>query len=387
MSHRLPATESMIRSLVSLPSVSSTEACWDQSNEAVIDQLANWLLPLGFDCNKQAIDGLTGKFNLIATLRGPHCAESGGLLLSGHADTVPFDENAWTHDPFAAQRVDDRVYGLGTADMKSFLAISSKVASSIDPKKLKHPLTILATANEESGMEGARALTRTEVGHAAAAIIGEPTSLQAVSAHKGVLMESIHVQGKAGHSSNPNLGINAIEGMNQVLNALFEFRDQIAQQQVDTRFSVPSTTLNAGCICGGDNPNRIPAHSLLKIDLRVLPGMDNAAVREQLRFHLDSALAGSPYGLSYDVLFDGIPPFESQHDSALLKFVCAESQQEAVAVDFGTEGPFLKDLGLDTIVMGPGNIAQAHQPDEYLDLAQIPGTTLMLNKLIEKYCL
>lgn len=387
MSHRLPETQSLIQQLVALPSVSSTEPEHDMSNEAVVDQLATWLGDIGFICNKQAVPNLPGKFNLIATLSGPNCSDQGGLLLSGHADTVPFDEGAWQYDPFAGAIKNGRMFGLGTADMKAFLAIATNFSARIDRQKLRHPLTIVATANEESGMEGARALSRALIGNADAAIIGEPTGLVPINAHKGVLMETIHVHGQAGHSSNPNLGINAIEGMHEVMTALYAFRDDLRQRHADARFSVPYPTLNTGCLCGGDNPNRIPSSSSLKIDLRVLPGMDNQIIRQELRQRLKAAMADSACGLSFDILFDGIPPFEMASDAALVRFASKSSGHAAEAVDFGTEGPYFKDLGLETIVMGPGSIDQAHQPNEYLDLAWIPKTEAILEKLIHKYCL
>ncbi|MDP4652148.1 MAG: M20/M25/M40 family metallo-hydrolase, partial [Haliea sp.] len=195
---------SQLRALVATPSVSSTDPAWDQGNRAVVELLADWLKVLGFRTEIMDVTPDGRKANLIATLgSGP-----GGLVLAGHTDTVPFDDGRWLSDPLQLTERDQRLYGLGSTDMKGFFPIAIAAASAFAGKTLRQPLIILATADEESSMNGARALAAAGRPRARAAIIGEPTSLQPVRLHKGIMMESIEITGQAGHSSNPALGLN-----------------------------------------------------------------------------------------------------------------------------------------------------------------------------------
>ena len=209
-----PKLLEMIEQLISIPSVSSTQANLDTSNQPVIDCLANWLNDLGFQT--KVIPSSKDKANLVAWIG----EGEKGLVLSGHTDTVNYDQTGWYTDPFKAQKVGENLYGLGTADMKSFLAIAIEAAKEFKNKKLKQRLTIVATADEESTMQGARTLANNNQKLGRYCIIGEPTNLTPVHQHKGVFMEAIALHGHAGHSSNPDLGNNALDGMRAVLNDL-----------------------------------------------------------------------------------------------------------------------------------------------------------------------
>ena len=211
-----PSLLEMITALIAAPSVSSVNPDYDQSNQRVIDLLANWLNDLGYHVEVLPIPGQPGKVNLVATLgSGP-----GGLVFAGHTDTVPYDEGRWTTDPFTATSKNGRIYGLGTSDMKAFLALAIEAALEFDPTQFKEPLILIATADEESSMSGAQALVDLNKPQARHAIIGEPTGLRPVRMHKGIMMESIHIRGQSGHSSDPSLGNSALEGMRLVLNEL-----------------------------------------------------------------------------------------------------------------------------------------------------------------------
>ena len=207
---------SQLQQLIETPSVSSTDSRWDQGNRAVIDLLASWLSDLGFATEIQAVTADGDKANLIATLgRGP-----GGLVLAGHTDTVPFDEGRWQSNPLTLTERDNRLYGLGSTDMKGFFPLAIAAASAFSARSLKQPLILLATADEESSMNGARQLAAAGHPKARAAIIGEPTSLVPVRMHKGIMMEAVRVTGQAGHSSDPALGNSALEGMHAVIGDL-----------------------------------------------------------------------------------------------------------------------------------------------------------------------
>lgn len=377
----------MMRALIGTPSVSSTNKSHDQSNLPVIHLLADWLENLGFKVSIQTLENQTHKANLIATI-GPTHAGADGLILSGHTDTVPFDEQLWQQDPFTLTERDNNFYGLGSTDMKSFFAFALDAAARFNARDFKRPLTILATADEESAMSGALALNKAQLQHAKYAIIGEPTSLAPIRMHKGVMMESIIVTGRAGHSSNPHLGASATEGMHQVINELLRWRDDLQRKHQNPVFEVSTPTMNIGSIHGGDNPNRICSHCETQIDIRPLPGMDIDALRADLQKRLGKVL-NETNGLQaiYRPIFSGVPAFETPENAVLTRLTERLSGIKAHAVAFGTEAPYLSKLGIETIVIGPGSINQAHQADEYIANNQIEPYCSFLQQTINKLCL
>ncbi|WP_347258562.1 acetylornithine deacetylase [Methylocaldum sp.] len=384
MNRAIPETLEMIGALIERPSVSCTDPHYDQSNLAVIHLLAEWLGGLGFSVEIRAIGDR--KANLIATLGSRE--DPTGLVLSGHTDTVPCDPELWSSDPFKAVEKDGRIYGLGSADMKSFFALALEAANRFEAKDFRHPLVILATADEESSMSGVKSLVADNVKLGRYAVIGEPTGLKPIRMHKGVMLESIVVRGKAGHSSDPSLGANAIEGMHAVLSELLAFRAELRARHRNPAFKVDYPTLNLGSIHGGDNPNRICAHCETQIDIRPLPGMELEDLHEKLVKRLEPVLAQAN-GLSLEIrrMFEGLPPFESDANGEIVRCCEELSGYDSGAVAFGTEAPFLKRLGLQTVVMGPGHIEQAHQPDEYLPMTHIRAGTDILSRLIERFCI
>ncbi|HET7306997.1 MAG TPA: acetylornithine deacetylase [Gammaproteobacteria bacterium] len=384
MSNRpIPPLLEMIRSLIATPSVSSVTPEFDMSNRPVVDLLANWCEGAGFRVELQKLDAAPGKVNLIASLgRGDD-----GLALSGHTDTVPFDEARWSSDPFKLRAADDRLYGLGSADMKSFFAFALEAATQFAPTAFRRPLVLVATADEESDMFGGRTLAGSGLPGVSRVVIGEPTRMRPVRMHKGILMESIRVLGQSGHSSDPALGANAVEGMHAIVAALLDYRDEMQRAHRDEHFAVPLPTLNFGAIRGGDNPNRICGECELHIDLRTLPGMKGNAVRDALHRRCRDALDGTPFRLEFRRLFEGIDAMETPAESALVAAAERLTGAPSEAVSFGTEAPFFRELGLDTIILGPGDIAQAHQPDEYLGLDMIAAARDTFKRLIEEFCL
>lgn len=371
--------------LVALPSVSSPSPQWDMPNRAVIELLAGWLDDLGFATEIMPIPDRPGKANLIATLgRGP-----GGLVLAGHSDTVPYDANRWEQDPFQLTERDGRLYGLGATDMKGFFPLAMAAAAQFaGPKasQLKEPLIILATADEESSMDGARLLTRAGRPKARYAVIGEPTGLRPVRMHKGIMMEVVRVQGQAGHSSNPALGNNAMEAMYLVLGELLAFRQELQERYRDPGFEVAVPTLNLGHIHGGDSPNRICGHCELHFDLRPLPGMRVAELRAMIDQRLDPVRQKTGTQIKCEALIGDVEPFEEAANSPLVQAVERLSGHHAESVAFATEAAFMQQLGMQTLVWGPGSIDQAHQPNEFIALSQIEPAFATLTGLIHKFC-
>lgn len=369
-----------IAALIAIPSISSVVPAHDMPNEPLVHHLAERFEALGFRCSVQPLPERPGKANLVATLG----TGDGGLVLAGHTDTVPCDAGSWTSDPFRLDERGDRLYGLGASDMKSFFALAAAAAA--DLRKPARPLIVLATADEESSMAGARALAAMGQPRARYALIGEPTALRPVHQHKGILMERIIVEGRSGHSSNPSLGRNSLEGMHCVIGAIIEWREELMQRHTDSRFAVPVPTLNLGRIAGGDNPNRICARCELDIDLRCLPGMDITSLRAELRERASRPLTGSGLGIGFHALLEGVPPMSTDPGSAIVREAERLTGAPAGSVAFATEAPFLAELGAEVVVLGPGSIEQAHQPDEYLELRNVPGMIEILQKLIRRFC-
>jgi len=383
MSHSDQRVIEQLQQLVATPSVSSTDPRWDQGNRAVVDLLAAWLVDLGFAVEIQPVSADGAKANLIAT-RG---SGPGGLVLAGHTDTVPFDEGRWRSDPLCLTERDQRLYGLGSTDMKGFFPLALAAASTFTGTDLQQPLILLATADEESSMNGARQLVAAARPRARAAIIGEPTSLQPVRMHKGIMMESVRVTGRAGHSSNPALGNSALDGMHAVMSELLAFRLELAQRYGSAFFTVPTPTLNLGCIHGGDSPNRICSQVELHFDLRMTPDGDNASVRAEIQARLQAVAGDRGLAIELRPLVEDVSPFEETADCELVRLAERLTGHSAGAVAFATEAPFLKQLGMDTVILGPGSIDRAHQPDEYLELEQIRPCIRLLEQCIRHYCL
>jgi len=377
----LPNVITLLRELIALPSISSMLPALDQSNLAVIEKLAQWCESVGFRCEIMPV--ADGKANLIATLG----TGKGGLVLSGHTDTVPFDTQQWQFDPFQLTEFEGKFYGLGTSDMKGFFALALTAAQAFVDKPLKRPLILLATCDEETTMAGAQALVNARKPHANYALIGEPTGLKPVRLHKGIMMESIKILGQSGHSSNPALGKNAIEAMHLVIGDILNWRQQLQQKHQHTGFIIPTATVNLGHVHGGDSPNRICGECELHLDLRPLPSMSLKELREELHFRVEKILKETGFKFEINPLFSGIEAMETPAHADLVKITEKLTGYQSQSVAFATEAPYLKQLGFETIILGAGDIDQAHQPNEFLALNRIQPMIDILKQLIAHYCL
>ncbi len=380
---QVPALIPLMRDLIAIPSISCTTPAYDQSNLPVIERLAQWCQDLGWAVEIQAVPNAPGKANLIAVLG----QGSGGLVLAGHTDTVPYDSARWQYDPFTLTEADGRLYGLGTADMKGFFALALEAARDLRPEHLQHPLILLATADEESSMCGAEALTALGRPLGRHAIIGEPTGLRPARLHKGMMMEAIRLIGHAGHSSDPSLGNSALEGMHAVMGMLLAWRAELQQKHHHPAFHVPVPTLNLGHIHGGDNPNRICGECELHLDLRPLPGMSVVELRAELAQRTHQAVADTGLRVETFPLFSGINALDTPASAEIVRVAEKLTGYAAEAIGFGTEGPYLQALGMDSLILGPGDIAQAHQPDEYIRLDRLRPGVALLRQFIAHFCL
>lgn len=376
----LPDSETMIAQLIATPSVSCVLAELDMSNRAVIELLAGWAESVGFDCEIQTIN--KDKYNLIATAG----SGSDGLVLSGHTDTVPCNESLWQSNPFEMLKQSNRLYGLGSCDMKSFLALVLSASESFDLKRLKRPLTLVATADEESTMCGAKLIADNGKKLGRYCVIGEPTDLSPIRQHKGVLSRSIHFTGRSGHASNPALGNNALEGMHEFIGELLKYRDGLQHQYHDPAFEIPTPTMNLGHIHGGDNSNRICGDCELLIDIRYLPNMSIEQLIADIDELAETVAHRRDLSSECKLLGDGLPAMETAEASEIAKYLTFATGKAASSVSFGTEAPYFNRMQTETIVIGPGSINQAHQPNEFLPIDQIDPSIDLLKNLIHKFC-
>ncbi|MEC5320901.1 acetylornithine deacetylase [Brenneria populi subsp. brevivirga] len=381
MKMNLPPFIELYRALIATPSISATDSALDQSNQALINLLSGWFTDLGFHVEVQPVPGTRHKFNMLARIG----EGKGGLLLAGHTDTVPFDDGRWTRDPFTLSEHDNKLYGLGTADMKGFFAFILDTLRDIDPTKLSKPLYVLATADEETTMAGAKYFSASTQLRPDCAIIGEPTSLRPVRAHKGHMSSAIRIQGQSGHSSDPSRGINAIELMHDAISHLLKLRQTLQERYHNPAFAIPYPTMNLGHIHGGDAPNRICACCELHMDIRPLPGMTLNDLNGLLAEALAPVSQRWPGRLTIGELHPPIPGYECPADHHLVSVVEKLLGTQTDVVNYCTEAPFIQEL-CPTLVLGPGSIEQAHQPDEFLDTAFIKPTRELISQLIKHFC-
>ncbi|ESP95158.1 MULTISPECIES: acetylornithine deacetylase [Pseudoalteromonas] len=383
----LPNFLDMYKRLIANPSVSAIDKSLDLSNKAVIDELANWCRELDFEVEITELTHSPGKFNLLAR-REPldKNLSEGGLMLAGHTDTVPFDDIRWNSDPFELTEKDNKLFGLGSIDMKGFFAFVLNAIRQLEHSQQTTPLMILATADEETTMAGAQQVAQHTSLKPKYCVIGEPTDMVPVFTHKGHMSSAIRITGRSGHSSDPEKGLNAIEIMQQVITQVLQLKEELKNKYSVEHFAVPHPTLNLGHIHGGDNANRICGCCELHIDIRPLPGLSIVELEQMLLTALKPINEQYPGSVDVIDLHDPIPAFSGRTDSGLVKLAEKLSKQKAIAVNYCTEAPFLQQLGCETIVMGPGSIAQAHQPDEHLAMDKIkPSQEIILN-LIQTCC-
>ena len=378
----IPSTTEMFRALVSTPSVSCTDQQIDQSNIDVINLLANWLDDLGFDVVVKPLESNHHKANLLAR-KG---SGDGGLVFAGHSDTVPSRESQWKVDPYALTEQEGRFYGLGTCDMKGFFPLALAACAAIDDRQLKKPLCVAATSDEETSMAGARELESLEFPKADAAVIGEPTDLVPAYTHKGIALMKVVITGVAGHSSDPDAGVKALDAMHQVISKLMVFRTELKTKYANDAFAVQYPTLNLGCLHAGDVPNRICAHAELQFDIRLLPKMNVQLLIDDIRTRLADIAEQTGAQIQAESSCPSIPPFETRTTGNLVRHLSNATNHAPRGVAFGTEAPFYQALGMETVVFGPGSVNQAHQPDEYISLDRLKPTQNILENLIHTYC-
>ncbi len=364
--------------------ISSDTPAENQNNIELIDLLEKEGTTLGAVSSRQDVPGTPVKQNLLLRF-GPDI--NGGLLLSGHTDTVPCDAKLWDSDPFTLHITDEYMHGLGVIDMKGYFAhIFTVIKDEIDISKLTKPLYILATVDEETSMIGAQTFIKETNVKPEAVVIGEPTSLVPVFQHKGFMAYEVKVTGKSGHSSNPDAGISAILIMSKIIEAINNWSLELRNRFPDSSFNVPYPTVNIGSIRGGDSPNRICSECSILLDMRPLASTPPQMMEEELIDTVKEAAGEYQNIVTVKELYPGMDPFATPKASKLISKLTELSGNEAVAVNYCTEASFLKDLNCEVAIMGAGDIADAHQPNEKLPRNEIELQHDILTELIKYYC-
>ena len=375
----------LLRRLVAFDSVSRN------SNLPIAEFISEYLDRPGVRVRRNASVDQT-KTNLIVELGPPvDSASRDGMILSGHMDVVPAEEPEWQSDPFRMEERDDRLVGRGTADMKGFLALAMNRLASADGSRLRRPLALFFTYDEELGTLGAQRFVEswpdpeTLPRHV---LIGEPTQLKAVRMHKGHLKLRITFHGVSAHSGYPHLGRNAIEPAARAITALAGLRRELAGERPPSAElfpEVPFVALNVGQVEGGAAVNVIPDHCHIDVGLRVLPGMRGADLAQRIHAVLDTALPGERF--DFEILGDS-PPLLVAEDRPVVRSVAQEvHQQGSSSVAFATDAGWLQTAGFDCVIFGPGSIETAHKPNEWMPVSQFRAAGRHLDRLVHRFCL
>jgi len=377
----LAATEKVLADLIAFPTVSS------DPNRAMIGDMAQRLEDLGARVEVFE-DPSGGKANLFATL-GPDAPD--GVVLSGHSDVVPVTDQDWHTDPFEMTERGDLLYGRGTCDMKGFIAASIAMAPIFAEAKLHRPVHFCFTHDEEVGCLGAQALVpelQKRGYRPAIAIVGEPTDMKVIEGHKGCCEYTARFTGLEGHGSNPDRGVNAAAYAVKYVSRLLELAEDLKRRVPrESRFDPPWTTVNIGRIAGGVAHNVIPGKAEVEWEMRPVQYGDAEFVKEALQQYIEEELlpamrAVSPQAdISTQVIGEvvGLEPMDVNMARTLIASLTG--CETADVVPFGTEAGLFQQMGMSVVVCGPGSIAQAHKPDEYLSRSQLSECLAMLEGL------
>lgn len=376
-------TITMIQKLVAFPTVSR------DSNLALIDFVHAYLRGLGADV-RLTFDDDRRKANLFATL-GPH--RDGGLVLSGHTDVVPYEGQAWDTDPLQVHEQDGRLYGRGTSDMKSFIAIALALLPEY-ASRLAQPLHLALSYDEEVGCLGVgrliEDLARAGV-RPAACVVGEPTLMSAVIAHKGKRSYRCAVQGYAGHSAYAPSAVNAVEAAAEAIAFLKRMARRLRDHgPYDHGFDVPHTTVHTGVIHGGTALNIVPHECSFDFEFRHLPGDDPEALLTELRAYIQDEIEPEMKEIQQETGFDiaqlsEIPALDNGPETQIVALIHELTGNNRIGkVSYGTEGSQFQRAGMSTVICGPGSIEQAHKPNEYIELEQVAACERFLRQLMER---
>ena len=331
------------------------------------------------------------KTNLIV-VAGPEVDPESrdGLVLSGHMDVVPAEEPGWRSDPFELTETDTSYVGRGACDMKGFVALAVNRVARVDPERLRHPLALVLTYDEELGTLGAHHFVSTWPEASPLprrTIVGEPSSLQVVRMHKGHATVGLDFSGESAHSGYPHLGRNAIEIAGRAVAALSRLRRALeSETPANGEFfpEVPFVALNVARIHGGTAVNIVPDRCVIDVGFRILPGMRSQPIAERIRAVVADAVGDEPFTISN---VEESPPLLLAEDNDLYRSLCRTvDQRETVSVSYATDGGWFHTAGYDCLIWGPGTIEVAHKPNESMPKAEYHLASRLLAGVVEQFC-
>ena len=374
------------RTIATLERLVAFETVSSRSNIELIDWAANRLNDLGVPAFVQHGDE-QGKANLFATI-GPE--DRPGIMLSGHSDVVPVAGQNWTSDPFRLTQREGRLYARGSADMKGFIACCLEMAPRFAAARLATPVHIALSYNEETNMQGMRRLAAHLASapvKPAACVIGEPTLMQVVVANKGAAIYRARVRGFSVHSSLRDQGVSAVEIGAEIVTFLNALQRSLNAAERHEGFEFPHTSVHAGMISGGTAHNITAKDCEVLFEVRALPGVAAAAIVGQVREHCRRVLLPQMRAVSpeCDIVIDevldapGLDERGNAHLARAMMPLCGCTRPGMVS--FGTEAGMLQEIGVPTVVCGPGEIRVAHQPDEYVEASQLERCVEFLEAL------
>jgi len=331
------------------------------------------------------------KTNLYATI-GPN--QPGGIVLSGHTDVVPIDGQPWSSDPFSVVERDGKLYGRGTCDMKGFIAVALAMVPAFKRRSLRMPIHLALSCDEEVGCRGVRPLVAYMQAHLPKpdiVIVGEPTLMKVVNAHKGAHTFTTEVTGHEAHSSCTQLGVNAIMTAAELITELSRARqDLIKRGDRSGRFDPPYTTVHVGLIDGGTAKNIIPRHCSFTWETRLLPGDDPSEVPDRFEaaaraLEPDMKRISSEAGIK-TTFVNAVPGLAPEEDSPAERLALHLAEANGLeAVSYATEAGLFQQIGIPSIICGPGSIEQAHKPDEYVAISELDKCESFMRRLAD-YC-
>ena len=379
----------MIRKLIGFPTVSR------DSNLDLIDFVREYLKPFDADV-RLTFDDDRRKANLFATLGPRPSVHGGGMVLSGHTDVVPVQGQAWDSDPFTMIERDGKLYGRGTSDMKGFIAVVLALLPEFVQRGLKSPIHLAFSYDEEVGCIGVGRMIHDLAAAGIkpqACIVGEPTLMRPVIAHKGKKSYRATVRGLAAHSGYAPSGVNAVEAAAEAVAYLKRMaRRHRDSGPYDRGFDVAHTTVHTGVLHGGTALNIVPHECSFDFEFRHLPGDDPEKLIEEFKTYVTKTLEPEMRAVFKDAGFDiqlmsQIPALDNSAETDVVALAQALSGNlETGKVSYGTEGSQFQQAGIPTVICGPGSIEQAHKPNEFVTLEQLAQSEAFLRGLMTRMC-
>jgi acetylornithine deacetylase len=380
------ASRAMIERLISFKTVSR------DSNLGLIEWVRDYLHGFGA-VTRLTHDASGKKANLFATLGD---SKKPGLILSGHTDVVPVDGQDWHTDPFAAVERDGKLYARGSADMKGFIGIilaqAPKFLAALNDNRLDAPLHYSLSYDEEVGCIGVRGLIRDLEENnirPAGCVVGEPTSMQPIIAHKSTNRFRCSVHGREAHSSYVTHGVNAIEYAARLVVFIRQIAERLAKAETrDYGFTVPYSTLSTGVIHGGIAANVIPKDCVFQFDMRTLPSTAPEALDQEIRAHAAQLMremqaVDEKSGIELEWLSQTVGLAAAESDAIVQWAMQLARKTDVGKVSYGTEAGLFQKMGVPSVICGPGDIAQAHGPNEFVALEQLAQCERFMDRILE----